>query len=168
MTRLTGRFPATCVVALEAAGTTRLRLERRDALRACMAIALTLTCAAGARAQPVPASACAEKAPDRYVSAFDGYRGYQEQPLLSWREANDTVRSVGGWRAYAREAAGAATVPEGGTAAAPPVCAPARAASARPAPATRGAQDSPGAAAAAPAAAADPHAAHAHGAGGKR
>ncbi len=124
MTRLTGRFPSTCVVALAAAGSPGLRFERRTAVRACMAIALTLTCAAGARAQPVPASVCAASAPDRYASAFDGYRGYQEQPVLSWREANDTVRSVGGWRAYAREAAGSATVPEGGTAAATPVLRP--------------------------------------------
>ena len=38
-----------------------------------------------------------------YRSAFEGYRGYTEQPVTSWREANDLVGRIGGWQAYARE-----------------------------------------------------------------
>lgn len=39
-----------------------------------------------------------------FESAFRGYRGYADEPVASWREANDQVRQIGGWRAYAREA----------------------------------------------------------------
>ena len=38
-----------------------------------------------------------------YRSAFEGYRRYEEQPVGSWREANDLVGRIGGWQAYARE-----------------------------------------------------------------
>ncbi|MBC7938909.1 MAG: hypothetical protein H7Z19_03950 [Chitinophagaceae bacterium] len=41
-----------------------------------------------------------------YRSAFEGFRPFADQPVGSWRDANDTVGRVGGWRAYAREAAG--------------------------------------------------------------
>jgi hypothetical protein len=43
-------------------------------------------------------------APTTWRSAFDGYQPYAEAPLASWRESNDTVGRIGGWRAYAREA----------------------------------------------------------------
>jgi hypothetical protein len=43
-----------------------------------------------------------------YRSAFEGYRPYKDEPLLPWRQANDTVGRIGGWQAYAREAQGAA------------------------------------------------------------
>lgn len=39
-------------------------------------------------------------------SAFDGYRRFDDQKVQSWREANDQVGRIGGWRAYARESAG--------------------------------------------------------------
>ncbi len=38
-----------------------------------------------------------------YQSSFSNYRAFTEQPIVSWREANDTVKQVGGWRAYAKE-----------------------------------------------------------------
>ena len=38
-----------------------------------------------------------------YRSVFDGFRRYGEQPVMSWREANDVVGRIGGWQAYARE-----------------------------------------------------------------
>lgn len=41
-----------------------------------------------------------------YASPFDGYRRYADQPVESWIEANDRVRRIGGWKAYAREAPG--------------------------------------------------------------
>jgi len=40
----------------------------------------------------------------RYVSPLASYSRYVEQPVGSWREANDQVGRVGGWRAYASEA----------------------------------------------------------------
>jgi hypothetical protein len=40
-----------------------------------------------------------------YRSAFEGYRAWRDEPVGDWRAANDTVGRIGGWRAYAREAA---------------------------------------------------------------
>jgi hypothetical protein len=63
-----------------------------------------------------------------YRSAFEDYRPHGETDLKDWRSANDTVRDVGGWRTYAREAADADPA-----AAPPPDAAPAAAQPARPA-----------------------------------
>ncbi|GDY37515.1 hypothetical protein ACINB_34070 [Acidovorax sp. NB1] len=38
-----------------------------------------------------------------YRSAFTSYEPYQEQKVQSWRQANDKVGEIGGWRAYAKE-----------------------------------------------------------------
>jgi hypothetical protein len=38
-----------------------------------------------------------------FTSSFANYHPFTEQPVLPWREANDTVRQIGGWRAYAKE-----------------------------------------------------------------
>lgn len=40
-----------------------------------------------------------------YRSALTGYRRLSNDEPMPWREANDTVGRIGGWRAYAREAA---------------------------------------------------------------
>lgn len=37
-------------------------------------------------------------------SSFIGFRGIALPPVLGWKEANDQVHRIGGWRAYAREA----------------------------------------------------------------
>jgi hypothetical protein len=42
-----------------------------------------------------------------YHSVFEGYQAMTEPQMTPWRAANDTVRDVGGWRAYAKEAAAA-------------------------------------------------------------
>lgn len=35
---------------------------------------------------------------------FDDYRRYRaDEPMLGWRDANDRVARLGGWRRYARE-----------------------------------------------------------------
>jgi hypothetical protein len=39
-----------------------------------------------------------------YVSSLHAPKTPVEQTALSWRQANDTVTRIGGWRAYAREA----------------------------------------------------------------
>lgn len=39
-----------------------------------------------------------------YRSAFEGYRAFADEPVRPWRETNDTVGRIGGWKAYAREA----------------------------------------------------------------
>ena len=39
-----------------------------------------------------------------YESVFTRYKSYRDEKTGSWREANDTVERIGGWRAYAKEA----------------------------------------------------------------
>ena len=39
-----------------------------------------------------------------YRSAFEGYRPFADEPVSAWRDTNDTVGRIGGWKAYAREA----------------------------------------------------------------
>ncbi|WP_186511093.1 hypothetical protein [Caenimonas sedimenti] len=59
-------------------------------------------------AQPAPADA------PGYQSAFDGYRPFEAGEVQDWRKSNDTVREIGGWRAYAREIHGAQPAPTAG------------------------------------------------------
>lgn len=63
---------------------------------------LALLTAIGAAAQPRPIAATPQS--DR--SAFETYQPFTEEALLPWKEANETVGRVGGWKAYAREAQG--------------------------------------------------------------
>jgi hypothetical protein len=55
-----------------------------------------------ARADPLDAAASVPQAAHR--PAFAGYRRFDEPPPHGWKDANDTVRRIGGWRSYAREA----------------------------------------------------------------
>ena len=40
----------------------------------------------------------------QYASPLKAYQAYADEPVQSWREANDRVSRIGGWRTYAREA----------------------------------------------------------------
>jgi hypothetical protein len=42
--------------------------------------------------------------PGTYRSAFDGYQGFSDEKVVGWKEANDTVGKIGGWREYAKQA----------------------------------------------------------------
>lgn len=56
-----------------------------------------------------------------YVSSLASFRRLGEDTRIGWKQANETVNRIGGWRAYAREAsqpdsappASAATPPSG-------------------------------------------------------
>ena len=48
----------------------------------------------------------------QYKSAISGYQVYADQEVLPWREANDRVGRIGGWRAYAKEAATGQPAPD--------------------------------------------------------
>ncbi len=48
----------------------------------------------------------------QYTSALATYRGYTDQTVQPWREANDQVGRIGGWRAYAKEAATGQSAPD--------------------------------------------------------
>lgn len=39
---------------------------------------------------------------------FEHYRPWRDETLQDWREANDQVGKIGGWRSYLREAQGVA------------------------------------------------------------
>jgi hypothetical protein len=65
-------------------------------LQCLPAVALVLPGLSVAQA-PDPAGAPA------WRSAFEGYQPFAEAPVAPWRESNDTVGRIGGWRAYARE-----------------------------------------------------------------
>lgn len=62
---------------------------------------LFLPAALMAQTGPAPVQA---PAPIDYRSAFEGYQAFGDDQPLSWQQVNDTVREIGGWRAYAREA----------------------------------------------------------------
>lgn len=76
------------------------------AARSLWAIALIAGTATAAPAQTKPADAAPSSTQDAlgYHSTFDGYQRFADQQVGPWREANDTVGRIGGWRAYAREA----------------------------------------------------------------
>jgi hypothetical protein len=83
-----------------------------------LALAAGLAVGASAQAQGTPAPS----RPDplnpsvavpaaTHASALARYRSAGEVKVGSWREANDAVTRIGGWRVYAREAAQAEAAP---------------------------------------------------------
>ncbi|MCW5661894.1 MAG: hypothetical protein KIT60_29680 [Burkholderiaceae bacterium] len=57
-----------------------------------------------ARGRADPLDAAAAVPPVRHESALKTYRRFDDAPPVSWRQANETVERIGGWRSYAREA----------------------------------------------------------------
>ena len=70
--------------------------------------------------RPDPLDAKASVPALSYRSSFSRYRGLGEDKPVSWREANDAVARIGGWRVYAREAQQPEPTPSGADAAASP------------------------------------------------
>jgi len=71
-----------------------------------LAILSILTPHAAAQAERPSAPAPA------FRSALEGYQPFADEKPAPWRATNDNVGRIGGWRAYAREAAaGASAVP---------------------------------------------------------
>jgi hypothetical protein len=56
----------------------------------------------GERADPLDAQARVPVA--THVSSLAGYRRLGDERPVDWKQANETVSRIGGWRAYAREA----------------------------------------------------------------
>lgn len=83
-----------------------------------------LTAAALAASLPLAAQPAGQPGTgaEPYLSAFEGYRPFESGEVQEWRKSNDTVREIGGWRAYAREIQGGSQSPG----AAAPAAAPAR------------------------------------------
>ena len=70
-----------------------------------------------ARAEPPPAAQAQRPDPSEagfvvpavvYQSAFSDYKRLGADKAIPWKAANDEVANIGGWRAYAKEARGAA------------------------------------------------------------
>ncbi len=107
----------------------------------CLRWLAALALAAGPAATPAASPATPHAANDptqaqasvpavQHRSVFTRYRPLADLKPVPWREANETVNRIGGWRAYAREAAAPeppASAPEGtaarpgSTAAQPPL-----------------------------------------------
>lgn len=51
-----------------------------------------------------PVNATGGTPPLRFESVLSRYKPMTDQKLGSWREANDTVTRIGGWRTYLKEA----------------------------------------------------------------
>lgn len=90
----------------------------------CGLCAVFLGLAALAQAQnraaaPDPLDPQAAVPPAQHRSALSAYRPLAETPVGSWKDANERVNRIGGWRAYAREAAQPAAAPASSPASAP-------------------------------------------------
>ena len=58
--------------------------------------------AANARANDAaPATGTNGEPRASYSSPFATYRGYRDEPLRPWRDSNELVRRLGGWKAFA-------------------------------------------------------------------
>ena len=53
-----------------------------------------------------PTAHAAEAEPPEPAAAtpFKQYQGWRDEPLQDWRQANERVGEIGGWRTYLREA----------------------------------------------------------------
>jgi hypothetical protein len=85
--------------------------SRRRVPRALPSLLFSALLATQAMAQPTPAT----RRPDpldpkatvpalRYESVTTQHRRLTDEKTVSWRDANDAVARIGGWRVYAREA----------------------------------------------------------------
>lgn len=74
--------------------------------RACWAIFVATSAFAAAAQQQAPTEPPPrnEVASVPFRSISEDYEPYSDQKLIPWREANDNVGRIGGWREYAREA----------------------------------------------------------------
>lgn len=76
----------------------------------CLAMACSAAAATAFAQQTAapPARPPAQDAapPSVYRSAWSSYRPYAEEKVISWKDANDEVGRIGGWRTYLRESQG--------------------------------------------------------------
>lgn len=72
------------------------------ALLTTISAAMAQTPDATGKADPLDAQASVPRLV--HESPLTQYRKHSDEKLVSWREANDTVGRIGGWRTYLREA----------------------------------------------------------------
>lgn len=88
------------------------------------ALGLAVTAALAAPAAGAQPATQASIAAPAFRSALDGYQPFSDQQVAPWKEMNDTVGRIGGWRVYAKEARNGAKPSQAST---PAEAAPARA-----------------------------------------
>ena len=73
--------------------------------RVLLPLALALFAGAAFAQAPADSEAPQPSLPTKlqYSSPIGAYQAYADQQVQSWREANDRVGQIGGWRAYAKE-----------------------------------------------------------------
>ena len=84
-----------------------LRLFRCHCRRLPVLALLAAACFAQAQSAPARPDPLDPRSPVpalRYSSPLAEYRTLGDDKRVPWQEANDTVKRIGGWRAYAREA----------------------------------------------------------------
>ena len=78
-------------------------LPRRAGVWLLSLLAVTATGVAQAQVAKSPESMAAGVAGLAYSSVLENYQPYSTQQVQAWRESNDNVGRIGGWRAYAKE-----------------------------------------------------------------
>jgi hypothetical protein len=51
----------------------------------------------------LPTAHAAEAEEPAALTPFKQYQGWRDEPLQDWRQANERVGEIGGWRSYLRE-----------------------------------------------------------------
>ena len=64
-------------------------------------LAALWTTAASAQTATIESST----APAGYRSAFENYQPFTDEKVINWKDVNDNTGRIGGWQAYAKEAA---------------------------------------------------------------
>lgn len=73
---------------------------------------LLITTAAAAQTSAAGPAGAASPSPLPYTSALSAYQAYTDEQVQPWREANERVGRIGGWRTYAKEAARGTSAPQ--------------------------------------------------------
>lgn len=71
------------------------------ACTAGLAMLASTFAAAQATSRSDPSNPKAEVLPLGYESPLKGYRKFEDQPVTSWRGANELAHKLGGWKAFA-------------------------------------------------------------------
>lgn len=81
------------------------KFKKNNLVVTCLTVVCYLFNNAWAQVEVKPVVQPAEKTINLlYQSAFDNYQPYAAPAIGSWKQANDTVKEIGGWRTYAKEA----------------------------------------------------------------
>jgi hypothetical protein len=72
-------------------------------------IGVALSASAQQPGSPSAPASAAAPADGSFRSALEGYQPFTDQKLAPWRDANESVGRIGGWREYAKEAQGTAS-----------------------------------------------------------